>query len=57
MGHVPISMLASLLFCISGVKDTVFWFEVIFALIRRSPKFRVRLNASIGGQGKILCKL
>ena len=42
--------IASSLVCISGVKelDTVFWFEVIFALIRCSSKFRVRLNVSIG---------
>ena len=34
-----------------------FWVWVIFALIRRSPRFWVRLNASIGGQGQILLSL
>ena len=40
------------IFCSVGVKD---WSEslVILALIRRSPKFLVRLSARIGGQGKI----
>ena len=52
IGQTPVFESASV-FCSVGVED---WSEslVILALIRRSPKFLVRLNARIGGQGKIL---